>query len=399
MSASGFYLAGPMTTETIPTVRVDDREILLLGTAHVSAESVLQVEAAIREAAPDCVCVELDEKRLQALSDPDAWKKLDLFTVIRQGQFSTLIANILLSSHQKRMGLQTGVRPGSELYKAVTTARELGIPVVLVDREIKTTLRRVWSLTPWWRRLKLSAGLLESVFETDKVTEEDLGKLREQDNLSSMMDEMGKEFPEVRQVMLDERDHFMVGRIRQAPGKRVLAVIGAGHRQGMTRLLETGEATQSEEVIGVVPASSKVWTWLGWGIPAVILAALAWIGIDQGAAKMGQSALFWALSTAIPAALGTLLAFGHPLTILSAFLSAPITTLVPVLGVGHVTALVQTWRVPPRVEEMENVTDDISHFRKWWTNRLLRIVLCFLLPGLPTTIGMAFGGWHIFKNI
>ncbi|HOX50227.1 MAG TPA: TraB domain-containing protein, partial [Fibrobacteria bacterium] len=209
-----------MTIEAIPSVRVDDREILLLGTAHVSAESVQQVEAAIRETAPDCVCVELDEKRLKALSDPDAWKRLDLFTVIRQGQFSTLIANILLSSHQKRMGLQTGVKPGAELHKAVTTAQELGIPVVLVDREIKTTLRRVWSLTPWWRRFKLAGGLLESIFETEKVTEEDLGNLREQDTLSSMMDEMGKEFPEVRQVMLDERDHFMVGRIRQAPGKR-----------------------------------------------------------------------------------------------------------------------------------------------------------------------------------
>ncbi|HOX53285.1 MAG TPA: TraB family protein, partial [Fibrobacteria bacterium] len=164
-------------------------------------------------------------------------------------------------------------------------------------------------------------------------------------------------------------------------------------------LLETGQATRSEAEIGVVPAASKIWAWLGWGTTAVILAALVWIGFDKGAAQMGQSALIWALSTAIPAALGTLLAFGHPLTILAAFLSAPITTLVPVLGVGHVTALVQTWLVPPRVEEMEDVTDDLSHFRKWWSNRLLRIVLCFLLPGLPTTIGMALGGWHLFKNI
>lgn len=383
----------------IPSIEVGERRIHLLGTAHVSSQSVEEVRQAIRELAPDCVCVELDEKRLKSLDDPDAWKKLDLFTVIRQGQLSTLLANLLLSSHQKRMGQQTGVRPGAELHAAVTTARELGIPVALVDREIKTTLRRVWSKTPWWRRIKLAAGLFESIFETDTLDEADLAKMREQDNLSSMMDEMGKSFPEVRQVMLDERDHFMVAKIRASEGKNVLAVIGAGHRQGMTALLESGAATLDLAEIDRVPPSSPVWKWLAWAIPAAVVGSMAWIGVHKGLGALGDNLLFWTLSTGLPAAFGTLCAFGHPLTILTAFVMAPLKPFHPFLSVGTFAALVQTWKVPPRVEEVERVTDDVSHFRRWWSNRLLRILLCFLLPGLPTTIGMAFGGWHVFKSL
>jgi pheromone shutdown-related protein TraB len=389
-----------MSDSSLLNVAVGDREFLLLGTAHVSAESVEQVRAAVRESEPDCVCVELDEKRLASLSDPEGWKKLDLVTVIRRGQFATLLANLFLASYQKRMGLQTGVRPGSELVAAVEEARAKGIPVVLVDREIRTTLRRTWALTPWRRRLKLVVGLLEGVFgEGEEISEDTLAQLREKDTLGAMMDEMGKTFPEVRQVLLAERDEYMVGKVREAAGRRVLVVIGAGHREGMAGFLAEDRAVRPAVELEHVPPPSSLWKLVGWGIPAAVIGSMVWIGVHKGLGALGDNLLFWVLSTGVPAALGTLCALGHPLTILTAFVMAPLKPFHPFLSVGAFAALAQAWFVPPRVEEMESVSDDIGHLKRWWSNRLLRIGLCFVLPGLPTTIGMALGGWHILKGL
>ncbi len=388
-----------MSTSDIRTVRTGDREIHLLGTAHVSADSVREVEVAIRTLSPDRVCVELDDKRLEALLEPDAWKKLDLISVIRKGQLSTLVANLLLASHQRRMGEQTGVKPGAELLAAVKVARELGIPVSLVDREIKTTLRRAWSLTPWRRRLLLAGSLFESLFDKTPVTEEKLGELREQDTLSAMMDEMGKAFPEIREVVLSERDHFMVGRIRAAEGAKVLAVVGAGHRQGMERLLESGAPTTPEDTLVHVPPRSKAWTWFGWAIPAAVVGSMVWLGATKGTAALGDNLLYWVLVTGLPAAFGALLAFAHPLAVLTAFVMAPLKPFHPFVGSGTFVALVQAWLLPPRVHEMESVSDDLSKLGTWWSNRLLRIFLCFLLPGLPATVGMIFGVSHLVGSL
>ncbi len=388
-----------MSTDQIRTISLAEREIFLLGTAHVSSESVRHVEEAIQNLSPDCVCVELDDKRLKALSEPDAWKKLDLISVIRQGQLSTLVANLMLSSHQRRMGLQTGVKPGAELLAAVQTAEKLGIPVVLVDREIKITLRRAWSLTPWRRRFMLAVGLLEGLFDRTPISEEKLGEMREQDTLTGMMDEMGQTFPEIREVLLNERDHFMVGRLRQASGTRVLAVVGAGHRQGMAQLLESGTPSRREEELVHIPPRSPIWSWVGWSIPIAVVASMVWMGLAKGLGVLGDNILFWILVTGLPAAFGALLAFAHPLAILTAFIMAPLKPFHPFLSVGTFVALVQAWLMPPRVHEMESVSEDLSSFGKWWSNRLLRIFLCFLLPGLPTTIGMFFGVSHILKSV
>lgn len=388
-----------MTSESIQSIPVGDREIFLLGTAHVSSESVREVEEAVRALRPDCVCVELDKGRLEALSDPDAWKKLDLIAIIRKGQLSTLVANLMLASHQKRMGLQTGVKPGSELVAAVRVSQELGIPVVLVDREIKTTLGRAWALTPWRRRFLLAGSLLEGLFDRTPLDEQKLAEMREQDTLTALMDEMGKTFPEIRQVVIVERDHFMTGRILASEGKKVLAVVGAGHRSGMADLLSGGKTPLPEAELVRIPPPSRIWALVGWSIPALIVASFAWVGYHKGVGAMGDNVLYWILVTGLPAAFGTLCALGHPLAILTGFLMAPLTTLHPLLGVGTFTALVQAWFLPPRVHEMESVSEDLGSVRKWWSNRLLRIFLCFLLPGLPTTIGMLFGVSHIFKGL
>ncbi|MDR1758991.1 MAG: TraB/GumN family protein [Fibrobacter sp.] len=375
----------------------DHREIILIGTAHISQESKDLVRETIEKEHPDTICVELDEGRLKSLSEPDRWKTMDLKTVIRQKQLGTLVANLVLGSYQKRMGEQTGVRPGAELAEAVTLAQKNHIPLVLADRDIKVTLRRTWSCTPWYRKLSLLGALFGSIFDKTEISEEELAKIKEQDTLSVMMEEFGKTFPEVKQVLINERDEFLAGRIMRADGKKIVAVVGAGHVQGIVKILSENQKLPNEEELCRIEKGSPVFKIIGWSIPLAIIASIVAIGFHSGMAKVGELTLQWALLTGGGAAFGTLLAGGHPLTILVAFLTAPFSALTPLIGVGFFTAFTQAYFRPPRVEEMENVSEDIWKPSRWWKNRMTRIFLCFLLPAFPAVIGQIFAIFEIYK--
>jgi len=395
------YYIGAMekNSSDIRRLLLSGREIVLVGTAHISQESTDLVRRVIEEEKPDTVCVELDEGRMQSLAEPNRWKALNLKDVIRRKQLATLVVNLVLSSYQKRMGSQTGVQPGAELQAAVVEARERGIPVVLADRDIKVTLKRAWACTPWYRKFKLLGGLLESVFDRSEVSEAQLREIRQQDTLSALMNDFGKTFPELKQVLISERDQFLAERIRNAPGDKVVAVVGAGHLQGIQSILESQTPVPPESELTHIPPPHKIWAIIGWGIPSIIVLSLFLIGYLKGFDAAADNALYWILMTGGPAAFGTALALAHPLTIIVAFVMAPLTTLHPLIGVGFFTALTQAYLMPPRVYEMENVAEDFWKPSRWWKNRLTRVFLAFLLPGLPTTIGSILGGWKIFSTL
>ena len=221
----------------IHRVTIDGREFVLVGTAHISQESVETVKAVIREENPDTVCIELDEQRHRALLNPRHWESLNLIQVLKQGQAPFLLANLALSSFQKRMGLQTGVKPGSELAAAAETAVELGKKVELVDREIRTTLLRAWRKAGFWKKMMLFSTLLASMFEKQELDEEELAKLRQTDTLSAMLDEMSQVLPTVKTTLVDERDTYMAHHIRQSSGEKVVAIVGAAHMPGILKKL------------------------------------------------------------------------------------------------------------------------------------------------------------------
>lgn len=375
----------------------ENREIILVGTAHISQESKDLVQQTIENESPDTVCVELDEGRMKSLEEPDRWKNLDLKTIIKQKQLGTLVANLVLGSYQKRMGDQTGVRPGSELQEAVQIAKDKNIPIVLADRQIKITLRRTWSYTPWYRKLALLGALIGSIFDKTEVSEEELRKIKEQDSLNAMMSEFGKSFPEVKKVLIDERDQFLASRIKNAPGKKVVAVVGAGHVNGISEIIEKNLELPSEESLSQIKKASIGWKILAWSIPVAIIASIIAIGFHSGAAKAGQISLQWAMLTGGGAMLGTILAGGHPVTILVSLLIAPFTGLTPLIGVGFFTALTQVYMRPPRVQEMETLNDDIWKVRRWWKNRVTRVFLCFLMPGFPAIIGKILAIFKIYQ--
>jgi pheromone shutdown-related protein TraB len=242
------------------------------------------------------------------------------------------------------------------------------------------------------------ATLLASLFDKTELDEEKLAELRNKDVLSEMMNEIGEALPAAKHVLIDERDIFMAEKIKSVPGKRIVAVVGAGHMQGIQRVIGEDNSSQMEE-IDTIPPISKGWKIAGWSIPAAILLSLGVIGFRQGANEAGANALYWILANGIPSAIGALIAFGHPATIISAFASAPITSLTPVIGAGYVCAFVQVMTQPPVVKEFKAVSTDISTVRGWWQNRLLRIFLVFIMTGLGSSIGTWVGGYRIVTSL
>lgn len=374
------------------------KTVILIGTAHVSQESVDLVKLVIEQEHPDRVCVELDAKRFEAISHPNRWESLDLKEIIRKQQLSTLMVNLILSSFQKRLGDKLGVIPGTEMLEAIRMADKHDIPVTLADRDVRVTMRRAWRNTPFWRKSLLMSSLMLSIFDTTEVSEEEIRNLKKQDVLSEMMKDLGKEVPTLKTVLIDERDHYLAKKIADASGTRIVAVVGAGHVEGICRTLHGREQVDLEELESIQPVS-PAWKAVGWSIPVMIVGSIAWIGWQKGLSAAGENLLFWILANGIPSGIGGLLAMAHPLTIAAAFISAPFTSLTPVIGVGYVTAFVQAYLQPPLVREFQTVAEDIAIPRKWWKSRLLRVFLAFLLPTIGSLIGTWVGGTRIVSNL
>jgi pheromone shutdown-related protein TraB len=379
-------------------INLNGREIILVGTAHISRESANLVREVIEQEKPDCVCVELDAKRHEALSQRKKWVTLNLKEIIYKKQLSTLLVNLVMASYQKKLGDQLGVIPGTELLEATKTAEENNIPVALCDRDVRVTLRRAWKSTSFFRKNYLVASLLASLFDQTEVSEEKLAKIKETDVLSELMAELGATLPELKQVLIDERDTFLSEKIKEAQGQKIVAVVGAGHVAGIKKaLLE--DRSQQMAAINTIPPVSKVWKIVGWAIPAAIVGSLVAIAFRKGGAVAGDNLIYWILANGIPSSIGAMLALAHPLTIIGAFIAAPITSLTPVIGAGYVTAFLQVLLKPPVVHEFETALEDMGSFTGWWRNKLLRVFLVFLLPGIGSMIGTYIGGYEIITNL
>ena len=382
----------------VHAVELHGRTFIIIGTAHVSRQSADLVRRIIEEQSPDAVCVELDTRRFEALAKRKRWVELNLKEIIYKKQLSTLLVNLVLASYQKKLGDQLGILPGTELLEATKIAEQNGIPVELGDRDVRITLRRAWHSTPLIKKGYLLASLLASMFDDTEITEEKLSELRESDVISELMDELGQAMPELKEVLIDERDTYLSEKIKQCKGDKVVAVVGAGHVAGIKKAIVEDRSQQMGEIT-TIPKVSQIWKYIGWSIPLVIISSIVAIGIRKGIGVAGENILFWILANGIPSAIGAMLALAHPLTILIAFAAAPLTSLTPVIGAGYVTAFLQVVVRPPVVREFEGVLDDMATLTGWWRNKLLRVFLAFFLPGIGSMIGTWIGGYEIIKNL
>ena len=388
-------------SNTQKTISLNGRTITLLGTAHVSSESIKEVTDAIKEQKPDCVAIELDEKRSRSMTDPESYRKLDIIAVLKRKEGFLLLANLVLASFQKRLGENVGVKPGDEMLAAMNTAAELGIPSVMVDRPIAVTLRRAWVKNSLWGKSKLISALIASAFDKEKISPEQIEALKKSNEMDSMMTELAEYLPAIKEVLINERDRYLASRIWEANGERVLAVLGAGHLPGVEAHLKkiaAGDETTDTSDIDQVPPKTGLSKYAGWLIPIAIIALVA-LGFALGGKRIGSEMIgSWIFWNASLAALGTLAAGGHPITIVSAAVGAPVTSLTPVIGVGLVTGVVQAYFCKPKVSDMENLQADATSIKGWYRNRLLRVLLVFLLSTLGSSTGTFIAGADIVKS-
>jgi len=381
--------------EKVEQIKIGSRTYLLLGTAHISQQSVDKVKLVIETVQPDTVCVELDEQRYKSLTDKKKWENLNIIQVIKKKQVPYLIVNLVLASFQKRMGLQTGVKPGAELAAAAEMAKEHGCHLELVDRDLRTTLLRAWRKTSLWRKMMLLSTLFASLFERNEINEEELAKLQQSDTLSTMLDEMGDLLPSVKEILVDERDRCMADGIRNAPGETIVAVMGAAHMPGVINWLPQQQNADELAEMNSIPTKSPLSKLIPWLIPAIIMVIFIAGFFFGDRSQMGEAAIVWILTNGILSAIGAAAALAHPVTIATAFVAAPITSLNPTIGAGMVTGLVQAFMAPPTVGNMEKVGDDLETIKGWWKNRLTRILLVFLFSSIGSAIGTFLAGYWL----
>ncbi len=391
-------------TEPRREIVLEGVELTLLGTAHVSRASAEYVRKLIKAGGYDAIAVELCRSRFNALMDPKSLSQMDLFSVIRQGRVYMVVANLALSAYQQRLADQFGIEPGAEQRTALRLAKERDLPVMLIDREIGITLKRISANLGWWKRYGLFAGLFAAMLTSDEVTEEEIERLKEGDVLETTFAEFAADRGDLYAPLITERDRYMAAKLRhevtRIGAKRVLVVVGVGHLKGIAEDLERVHTDPGAVLaeLEVIPPPSKWPTILAWSVLGFILAGFAY-GFAMGP-EIGLGLLAtWVLVTGGLSALGTLLAAGHPLTIATAFLAAPLTTLNPTIGAGMITSAVELYLRKPSVGDFSRLRADVAAWSGWWRNRVSRVLLVFLFSSLGAGVGAYVAGFRIVQTL
>ncbi len=392
-------------TEPLRTIELNGSSITLLGTAHVSKASADKVQELIATGQYDAVAVELCPSRHRAIVNPDAMAKMDLFQVIKNGQASMVAASLALGAFQQRMAEQFGIEPGTEMRVAIKDAQAAQLPVLLIDREIGTTMKRIYHSVPWWKRVNIFAGLIASVISQEKFSAAEIERLKEGDVLESSFSQFAEDEKDLFHPLISERDEYMTARLikecRESNYRHVLAVVGAGHLNGMARQFEEHAINNPDERIAqldTIPPPSPWLKLIPWLIVVFILAGFV-IGFMQSPDIGISMVMDWVLITGGLSAMGTAIAFAHPLSILSAFLAAPITTLHPAIGAGMVVAAVEAYLRKPKVSDFNRLRTDTTSLKGWWNNQVTRVLLIFILSSLGAAIGTYVAGFRIFEQL
>ena len=397
-----------LETEPQAVILLGETRITLLGTAHVSRQSADKVRELLSSGNYDAVAIELCNSRYQAITNPDNLAQMDLFQVLREGKTSMVMANLALSAYQQKMANELGIEPGAEMKAAIEVADQQSIPVSMIDREIGTTLKRIYRNIPWWRKLTLVSALLASSLSNEKVSEDDIEQLKQGDILESALSGLKENERSLFKPLIGERDQYMALRLRSELAdsniKNMLVVIGAGHLKGMQTLLEKTPAPTQQNIqqtldeLNAIPAASRWPKLIPWVIVAAIVTGFA-IGF-QKSPQMGLGMVIdWVLINGGLSALGAALAWAHPLTIITAFLAAPLTSLNPMIGAGMVTAAMEVFLRKPKVGDFAQLKNDVTKLSGWWKNRVARILLVFFLSSMGSAIGTYVAGFSIFQRL
>jgi pheromone shutdown-related protein TraB len=362
----------------------EGKDIILVGTAHVSKESVQLVKTTIEAEKPDTVCVELCPSRYQAIRQKERWQDTDIVKVIKEKKTFLLLSNLLLASFQKRIAKKFDIKPGQEMIQAIESAESIGAAIHLADRDIRTTLARTWHTMGLWSKLKLLFQLVLSISEVEELKEEDVEKMKQQDVLQTLLAEVGKSLPALKEILIDERDRYLTEKIRTAPGNKILAVVGAGHVQGIKNYWN---AEVDLKALEQLPPKGKISGILKWIIPVAIM-ALFITGFFLGGSRAGKDMIvWWITANGLLAGIGAIIALAHPAAIASAVLAAPLTSLNPMFAAGWVSGLVEAFSRKPKVKDLESLPEDILSIKGFWKNKVTRILLVVVFTNIGSSIG------------
>ena len=379
-------------SNSVHEIQDGDRKIFLIGTAHISKNSVEEVLQVIQTEKPDTVGIELCESRYESLNSNDRWKNMDIFKVVKEKKTFLLLANLIISSFQKKLGDQIGVQPGAEMLEAANAAKEIGAEIVLMDRDVRVTLQRTWGGLSFFDKMKTLSHLILGLLVTEEIKAEDIENMKEIDVVTEAMAQLGEQFPPIKRILIDERDQYMAEKIRRAPGKVIIAVVGAGHVPGIKEELSKDHDLEQLEK---VPPPGKLGKFFKWGIPSFIIALIVY-GFFHVDTDVSMEMIFrWFWINGSLSALGTALAFGHPLTILTAFVAAPFTSLNPAVAAGWVAGLVEIFIRKPQVRDFESLGTDISHISGFWKNSITRVLLVVVFANLGSGIGTFVAGFAV----
>lgn len=381
-------------SENIINIKYQDKDITLVKTAHISKNSVEDVKRTVEEIKPDSICVELDADRYDSIINSDSWRNRDIVQVIKDKKVGFLMVNIILASFQKRMAKKMDNTSGQEMITGIHLAKENDLNLVLADRSIKNTFTRIWNKLGFFEKAKLIYAIFLSIFEDEDITEEDLEQLKKSDALEAALNEVGKDFPIVKEVLVDERDKYLAYKIKNAPGDKIVAIIGAAHAGGIIKNIPL------EYSIDELDDTSKkkgIGSLLKWVLPLALIGIVVYTLIQNR--DVGLSQIYsWFLWNGSLSAFGVLLAFGHPLSILTAFVMAPITSLNPLLAAGWFAGLTEAHIRKPKVKDFENLAEDTSTLKGFWHNRVTHILLVVIMANIFSTIGTFVSGVGIISS-
>lgn len=380
--------------ENVVKIAYKNKDIYLVKTAHVSNNSVKDVDDCINEINPDSICIELDKQRYDSINNKDKWRDTDISKVIKENKVGLLLVNIILSSFQRRMAISLNSNTGGEMIEGIKLARENGKELVLIDREVNTTFKRIWNALGLMEKAKLISSIIMSVFDKEELSEEELQELKEADAVEAALNEVSKEFPNVKKVLVDERDQYLAAKIRKAPGSKIVAIIGAAHAPGIENNINK-DIDESE--LETVNKKGKASTIIKWLIPVLILAMIIYtfvVNKDTGIDQIKS----WVLWNGSAAGIGSIICLSHPLTILVSIIAAPITSLNPLLSSGLFAALVEASLRKPKVKDFEDIKDDTTTVKGFFKNRVTRILLIFVFVNMFSAIATFVSGAGILTS-
>ena len=367
--------------------------IILIGTAHISEESVNEVRQAIETYKPDIVAVELCQRRYDTITKKDKWENTPVTALIKSNNAYFMLAQTFLSSIQRRLGEEYGVQPGSEMIAAMQEAEKQNIKVALVDRDITITLKRAWrkmgvreKFRVVWEFLKAMLG-----YDEEELGDLDLKELMKQDVISQMMEEFSKIAPSAAMVLISERDQYIAQKIYEESKKgKVVAVVGAGHIKGIKQYLAKQELNVDLQELDQIPKKRmNLVKVVEVAIPVIFFSVIGWIiystGIDPWN-KIKDIFLVWFLVHGILSAVGAAIARGHPLSILTAFLAAPFTSLEPFFAPGWFAGLVEAKLRKPVVKDFQDLSK-LESMRDFFKNKVIRLLMVVALANLGSIIG------------